>query len=475
MTAENGPGPDPAKGRPAAQADQPQARAGGLKPRLAQGAMQGVVKRIGPKGPGALRPGMGKPGAGGPRVGPGGGQGPRRPGGPGPAANPATDSEDNTPVTRPLAEPAKMKPRHRGLIYSFLVLVCLPVLLSTFYLFVFAEDQYASTVGFTVRREENTSASSLLGGLSQLAGSGGSMETDILYEYIQSQEIVTAIDERIGLAAIYSTYWPRDPVFSLWTDPSTEDLRDHWSRMVRISYDSASQLIELRVMAFTADDAQRIAQEILAESQKMINTLNQRAREDIMRYATEDVEKTVIRLKAAREALSRFRTSTQIVDPAADIQGRMGVLNNLQQQLAEALIEYDIVIGTTQDSDPRREQAARRISVIRDRIAAERQTFATEEGGAAGENYPEIIAEFENLTVDLQFAEETYRAALAAQDAARDQAVRQTVYLAAYINPTWPQTAEYPQRFVLTFFIGLFLTLGWTIGALIFYAVRDRQ
>ena len=473
MTAENGPGPDPAKGRPAAQADQPRARAGGLKPRLAPGAMQGIVKRIGPKGPGGPRPGLGKPGPGvGARA--AGGPGPRRPGGPGAPAPLPAETEDAA-APRPLAEPARMKRRHRGLIYSFVALVCLPVILSAFYLFTFAEDQYASTVGFTVRREENTSASSLLGGLSQLAGTGGSMETDILYEYIQSQEIVTAIDERIGLTDIYATYWPRDPVFSLWPDASTEDLRDHWSRMVRVSYDSASQLIELRVLAFTADDAQRIAQEILAESQKMINTLNQRARDDIMRYATEDVEKTVVRLKAAREALSRFRTSTQIVDPAADIQGRMGVLNNLQQQLAEALIEYDIVIGTTQDSDPRRDQAARRISVIRDRIAAERQTFATEEGGAAGENYPEIIAEFENLTVDLQFAEETYRAALAAQDAARDQAVRQTVYLAAYINPTWPQTAEYPQRFVLTFFIGLFLTLGWTIGALIFYAVRDRQ
>lgn len=394
---------------------------------------------------------------------------------PAPAARQDVTTPEITALPRMLAQPARVQPRHRGLFFAFVVVVVVPVLLSAAYLWVFAQDQYASTVGFTVRREEASSASDLLGGLTRITGSGGSVETDILYEFIRSQEIVSAIDERIGLGEIYAQNWPFDPVFALWPDAKIEDLHSHWGRMVRISYDSTTQLVELRVLAYSPEEAQLIAGEILAESQKMINNLNNAAREDIMRYANEDVEKTIVRLKAAREALSRFRTRTQIVDPAADIQGRMGVLANLQQQLAEALIENDIVLGTTQDSDPRRTQTARRIEVIRDRIAAERQTFASTEGGAAGENYPELLAEFESLTVDLQYAEETYRVALAAQDSARDQAVRQTVYLAPYIRPTMPQLSEYPQRGILVAMIGVFLTFAWAIGALIYYSVRDRH
>ena len=389
-----------------------------------------------------------------------------------PESPPGSTAEDETLAFVP---PARLQGRHRRLFYSFLLLVCLPLLLAASYLGFVAQDQYASTVGFTVRREDSATAASLLGGLSQLAGGGGSSETDILYEYIQSQEIVSAIEERIGLSALYSKRWPDDPVFALWPDPTAEDLLAHWGRMVRISYDSASQLIQLRVHAFTAEDSQRIAAEVLAESQKMINELNRQAREDIMRYANEDVAKTVERLKAAREAMSRFRSRTQIVDPAADVAGRMGVLNTLQQQLAEALIESDIIRDTTQADDPRRGQAARKISVIRDRIAEERASFAATTHDASGESYTDVLAEFERLTVDMEFAEETYRAALAAQDAARDQAVRQSVYLAAYIQPTLPQVAEYPQRLVLTALLALFLGLGWTVGALIFYAIRDRQ
>lgn len=378
---------------------------------------------------------------------------------------------------RPLATMARLRPRHRGLMISFVLMVVMPFVVSVFYLWGVAQDQYASTVGFTVRQEDGgAAASSLLGGLAQFAGSSGSSDTDILYEYLQSQEIVADIDERIGLTQIYATHWPRDPVFALWPEATVEDLQWYWQRMVRISYDPGTRLIELRVLAPEADQAQMISAEILSASQRMINALNTQARTDLMRYATEDLDAAVARLKAAREALSRFRTRTQIVDPAADIQGRMGVLNNLQQQLAQALIDNDIVLGTTQDSDPRREQTARRIQVIRDRIAAERRTFATsDEAGTQGANYPELLAEFESLTVDLQFAEETYRAALAAVDVARTNASRQTLYLAAYIRPTLPQVSEFPQRFVMAGLIALFLGLAWSIMALVYYSVRDRR
>ena len=377
----------------------------------------------------------------------------------------------------PPATPARLKPRHRGLLFSFVLLVILPFLAAVAYLFVVAQDQYASTVGFTVRREEGAaSASQVLGGLAQFAGVSGSSEADILYQFIQSQEMVALIDERIGLGNLYSPHWPDDPLLALWPDPTIEELHRYWQRMVRISYDQSTQLLELRVLAFDATDAQRIAQEIVLASQSRINDLNTRARSDLMRYANEDLDTAITRLKAAREALSRFRTRTQIVDPSADIQGRMGVLNNLQQQLAQALIENDLVLGTTQDGDPRRQQAARRIEVIRDRIAAERETFAsTTETNIEGENYPALIAEFESLNVDLQFAEETYRVALAGVDVARANASRQSLYLAAYVTPTLPQTSEYPQRFVLSGLALLFLTLIWGIGALIFYSVRDRS
>ena len=380
---------------------------------------------------------------------------------------------------RPVAEKATMRSRHWGVLISFILGVVLPVLASAAYLCLVSEDQYASSVGFTVRREEGADPTAgLIGGLAQFAGTGSTSESDILYEFIQSQEIVEAIDESIDLRAIYSKHWPGDPVFAFNPDGLIEDLLGYWRRMVRVSYDQSTRLIELRVLAFSPDEARNVAAEIVVESQNKINDLNAAARQDVMQYADEDLQAALERLKASREAMTRFRTRTQIVDPESDIQGRMGVLSNLQQQLAESLIEYDLLLLQTENaSDPRVAQAQRRIEVIRERIAAERKTFASasNEIGEVGEDYPKLISEYESLSVDREYAEESYRLALAAFDIAKAEASRKSLYLAPFIRPTLPQTPEYPQRLVLIGLVALFLVLSWAILALIYYSVRDRR
>ncbi|ATG41882.1 sugar transporter [Phaeobacter piscinae] len=377
----------------------------------------------------------------------------------------------------PLARPASMKKRHWGLVISFVALVLAPLLAVMIYLWTFAEDQYASTAGFTVRSQESSGANDLLGGLAQFAGTSSASDSDILYEFIQSQEMVAAVDKAVDLQGHYSALWPRDWAFALWPEASLEDLTWYWQRIVGISFDSGSGLIEVQALAFDAATAQAITKAIVAESQTRINALNEQARADAMRYARADLDEALERLKEARQSLTQFRTRTRIVDPEADIQGRMGVMNNLQQQLAEALIEQDLLLVSVSPSDPRIKKAQQHIDVIRDRINIERQTFTSNntDTGGVGEDYPSLISEFERLTVDREYAEESYRAALTALEVARDDAARQSRYLATYINPTRATEAEYPRRAVLAALAGLFLLLTWSILTLIYYSIRDRS
>ncbi|WP_276208643.1 sugar transporter [Chachezhania antarctica] len=401
---------------------------------------------------------------------------------------------------QPVAEKARMKKRHWGLLASFLLMVFLPFAGVAAYMWGLAEDQYSSIAGFTVRQEESGGSTDMLSPILSISGSSTATDGDILYEFIQSQEMVQAINARIDLRAEYSQVWPEDwpgnwqgeagwPwswdwagltegdwVFGIWPDATLEDLVSYWGRIVGVSYDGSTGLIEVQVKAFDPDTAQAIGQGIVAESQEMINELSAQAREDATRYAEAELDEAVARLKIAREAMTRFRTRTRIVDPAADLQGRMGVMNNLQQKLADALVEYDLLRGSVPENDPRITKAQSLIDVIRERIASERQTFASDgtETGDVGEDYPSLIAEFESLTVDREFAEEAYRAALAALDAAKADAARQSRYLATYIPPSLPETAEYPRRWLITGIAGLILVLLWSITALIFYSIRDR-
>lgn len=377
-------------------------------------------------------------------------------------------------VARDAASAATARPRHYIVAALFVVIVVLPTLVAAWYLWARAVDQYATDLAFTVRQEEARSPVELLGGLSNLTAQGSS-DTDILYKYIKSQELVAKIDASLDLRTVYSAHYDIDPVFGFRPESTIEDLVDHWRRMVRISYDPGSGMIELQVLAFDPLTAKAIAEQIIAESSVMINELSAIAREDTTRFAREELDQAVARLKSAREAVTDFRSRTQIVDPSADLQGQMGLLNTLQQQLAEALIEQDLLQDITRPGDPRIDQVQRRIAVIENRIAAERRKFGVGGEGPGGEDYASLLAEYEGLSVDREFAERTYTAALSAYDLARAEAQRQSRYLATFIRPGVAEKSEYPRRYITLGLIAMFLFMAWATLALVYYSLRDRR
>ena len=369
------------------------------------------------------------------------------------------------------AGPARIRGRHRGLLLSFVLCVLLPMASVGYYLWGVALPQYESRVGFSVQREQTSSAIELLGGITELS-SGSSSDTDILYKFIQSRELVRALDNELDLVSMFTR--PEDPVFTLGRGPTIEDIEAHWLRKVDVFYDTASQLIEVRALAFQPDDALAITKGIFAKSTDMLNNLTAIAREDATRYAREDLVTSQDRLKLARQALTAFRIRTQIVDPAADVQGRMGLLNSLLSQQVTALIDLDILGANTSPNDPRYLQAAKRVEVIEERIRKERARFG-DQPQAEDERYADLVAEFEALSADMEFAQTAYLASVAAYDAAVAEAQRKSRYLATYVAPTLAERSQFPQRVLnMTLASGAFFAI-WLIAVLVFYALRDRR
>ncbi len=414
-------------------------------------------------------------------------------------AQEAEKAEDRKKGAAALAPPpvpdARIQPRHLAVAASFLVMVVLPLAATIWYLNARAHDRYVSYSGFSVRKEEVSSAFELLGGVAQLSGSSSS-DTDILYKFIQSPELVARVNAQEDLRALWTKpgrSWADsgdDPVFSYnpggtWgaifgaaQQDSIEDLTSYWSSRVHVYSDSGTGLIDLEVEAFDPNDAQRLAQLIYSESSDMINRLSAIARDDATRYAEEELATAVERLKSAREALTRYRNRTQIVDPSASIQGQMGLLSSLQAQLAQTLIDLDILRQTARDNDPRITQGERRVEVIENRIAEERSKLGlgTDVDGTPREGaFADVIGEYERLVVDLEFAEQSYTAALAAYDSAQAEARRQSRYLAAHVNPTLPESATRPDRTKIAGLVGLIAFLTWAMAVLSFYAMRDRR
>ena len=393
-----------------------------------------------------------------------------QPGGAPPALPPQSP---NFPPLRPPAPAAAPRRRHWALLVSFPLMVLIPTGIWGWYLWNRAEDRYISNVGFSVRREEAASPVEMFGGIFGGSSSGTASDTDILYEFIRSPDLVRRADEALNIRAMFSRAWPHDFLFAFDPSGTIEDLTDYWNRQVRIYYDDSAGIITVQASAFTPEDAKAIADTIFKESEKVVNGLSDQARQDATRNSAAELEKARGVLTEARQAMTAFRVRTRIVDPTVALGAQMSVMTTLQGQLAEAQVALDTLRQNARERDQRVIQANKKVAALQAQIEAERAKFGGE--SSDGENYAQLMADYERLKVDLEFAEGAHQTARVAYEAALATAQRQTRYLAAHVTPTVAERSQQPDRpWLLGMGAGLAFLL-WSILILVYYSVRDRR
>lgn len=372
----------------------------------------------------------------------------------------------STPKPSPTAGAAQA--RRRRIKASFLAMVVLPVTLIAGYLGFVAQNRFGSEMSFSVRSEEFRSPMEFFASLGQFS-SGTTADAEILNEFIESQTILEELESKLNLREIFEGDG-EDPVFQLQPDATVEELRDHWKRQVSVVLEKSSGVLQVESIAFTAEDAQAINMAILDACQTLVDRMSRIARDDATRYAEEDLERAVQRLRSARQKFAVFRAQHNVIDPRIDVQNQGGILSILQQQLVEALISYDM-IRNAGPTDPRVEQAERRIESIREQISAERNQSID-----AGESdLVNIVGDYEGLALDQKFAEEAYVSASAALDSARAEASRRSKYLAVHIEPTLADSGQYPHRIMIVVISAVLLLLFWSVVVMVAYAIRDRR
>jgi capsular polysaccharide transport system permease protein len=116
---------------------------------------------------------------------------------------------------------------------------------------------------------------------------------------------------------------------------------------------------------------------------------------------------------------------------------------------------------------------------LENRIAALQRQIATERAKLAGDPAQAdvmsgLVADYERLMVEREFAEKAYISALGSLEAARAEGLRKQRYLAAFVQPHLPEDAVRPRRLIaiLTVFFGSLI--AWAIGALGVAAVKDH-
>ncbi len=353
----------------------------------------------------------------------------------------------------------------------FVLTVALPTALAVLYFGFVASDVYTSESSFVVRSPEKPSSSSL-GVL--LKGAGFSSARDESYtvqNYILSRDALAVLKAEIGLDKGYAS--EQVDVFNRFAgldgDDSFEALHRYYQKKVAVITDSATSISTLSVKAFKAQDALRANQILLKRSEALVNRLNERGRQDLIRFAKAEVDQAAQNAKTAAQALSVYRNRQGVLDPERQAAAQL-------QQVAK--IQDELIATTTQLSQlkvftPENPQ----IPSLENRAKTLREEIAKETGKATGDpkSLSNKAAEFQRLALESDLANKQLASALTSLESARSEAQRQQVYLERIAQPSLPDVAQEPRRvrnILATLVLGL---VAWGILSMLVAGVREHQ
>jgi len=358
---------------------------------------------------------------------------------------------------------------------SFILAVLLPTLLAAAYYLFVAADRYAAGAGFSVRGMDGggIGGGDLLGSFTGLA-SNGSTNSDsyIILNFLKSRDLVEKVEVQLPFREIYSS--PRaDFLTRMDPDLSIEHVVDYWSNRMRTTFDSTSGILTFEVEAFTAQDAERVAQSVLEETKALVNDLSSQARRDAVAYAESEVERAEARLRLALSALRTFRETERSIDPAAVATMQMELIGNLEMQRSGVNARIAAIQGEVDQDSPSMRSLQRQEEALQQQIQRLRSGIAVNQDGKETALTSQLAA-YETLEVERNFAQQAYASALGSLEQARVEADRQQRYLAVYSKPSQPQYPIYPERVLNTFLIFGGAAVFWGIGMLIVASVRDH-
>ena len=355
---------------------------------------------------------------------------------------------------------------------AFITSLVAPIVLAVLYFILMASPMYISQARFAIRTADNAapSGTDLAAMFLKAPGSTGN-DAYIINDYIQSLDIAQDIDRELGVIKHYSSR-QYDIISRLWQNPTQDEFLTFWQRVVVPHLNVDTGIIELNVRAYDPQMAQKITRAVIARSEALVNAMNERAQGDAVKLAREEVTRAEGRIRAAQAAMREFRDRHDLLDPTITASGLIQLVTTLEAE-ASALRTQ---IAETQ-SFMRHDAPA--LTSLNQRLAAVEKQLAAEKARVAGQQSPQgnlnaIVAEYQDLTIEAEFAQKQLVSAMASLEQARIQQAAQSRYVVAYQQPTLPDESLYPRPYLFTLyiFLGTFILLG--IVSLIWASIREH-
>lgn len=354
----------------------------------------------------------------------------------------------------------------------FLFTVAIPTTLACLYFGLMASDVYISESRFVIRSPQRQAPTGLGAMLQGVGFSSSQGDTYSVHDFLSSRDALATLDQELQLRAAFGGDGiDRLSRFNgLGLDNSFEALYRFYQKHITLNLDTSSSISSLQVRAFTPDDAFRLNERLLEIGEGMVNQLNERGRQDLIRFATVEVAAAEQRVKDASQAVSNYRSSQTVFDPEKQSSLQFQQISKLQDELIATKTVLSQMKAFTSENP--------QIPALNNKIVSLQQQISAETAKITGDDHSSLSSksvDYERLILERAFAEKQLATVLASLEQARNDAQRKQLYLERIVQPSKPDMALEPRRLkaiASTLALGLIM---WGILTLLVAGVREHQ
>lgn len=354
----------------------------------------------------------------------------------------------------------------------FLGTVVVPICAALGYFGAIASDVYVSESRFVVRSPERQAASPL--GLI-LKGAGFARAQDDAYtiqDFMLSRDAMKALDADLAIRAGYAAPtvdWINRFGAAPWRD-DFEAFHEYYRKKVSVQLDASSSIATLTTRGYDARATQAMNRRLLELGEDLVNQLNERGRQDMVRFATAEVAQAQEKAVVAAQALAQFRKTQGVIDPERQSSIPLQQVARLQDELVETRAQ----IATLERLAPDNAQLLplrQRAQLLQQEVDAVNARVA----GTGSRSLADKAASFQRLSLEKEFADRMLASALSTLEQARNEAQRKQLYLERIVQPSLPDAATEPRRLRGILVTTVIALMVWGILALLLAGVREHH
>lgn len=359
----------------------------------------------------------------------------------------------------------------KGMGRLFFITVIAPSLVAILYFGFLASDVYVSESRFVVRSPDKPATTGLGFLLKSTGFTNGSDEIYAAENFIKSRDALNALNKNGAYVKAYVA--PTISIFDRFNgwggDGSFESLYRYYGKRIDIEHETTASITTLSVRAYSPKDAYRINEQLLSMAEGMVNRLNERGRQDLIRFATNEVDDAKNQARVAALALSNFRNREGVIDPEKQATAQLQMVSKLQDEVLASKSEL-LSLRTFTPQNPQ-------IDVLATKVAGLEREMDVQLGKVAGDSksLSSRAAQYQRLFLESQFADKQLAGAMSSLQDAANEARRKQAYLERIVQPSIPDEALEPRRIrgiISTIVLGL---IAWGILTMLLAGVQEHK